>query len=41
MYRQADVLEIVLALRSACSFAGGLDGGQEQGYQDADNRDDN
>jgi hypothetical protein len=41
MYREADILEVVFALRATRSFAGGLDGGQEQRDQDADDRNDN
>ena len=38
--RQAHLFEIVLALRTPSSLAGGLDGRQQQGDQDADDGDD-
>ncbi len=38
--RQADLLEIVLALRPAGRFAGLLDSGQQQGNQHGNNGDD-
>ena len=37
--RQAQLLEVVDALRTAGRLAGGLDGGQQQGDQDRDDRD--
>jgi hypothetical protein len=37
--RQRDLAEIVLALGTAGGFAGGLDGGEEQRHQDADDGD--
>ena len=40
LHCQADLLEMVDALRVAGRFAGRLDGRQEQGDQDPDNRDD-
>ncbi len=40
MQGQADLLQVVDALRPPGRLAGGLDGGQEQGDQDGDDRDD-
>jgi len=37
---QAELLEVVDALRTAGRLAGGLDGGQQQGDQDGDDGDD-
>src|SRR5687768_13994743 len=37
---QADLLQVIRALRAAGAFASGLDGGKEQGDQDADDGDD-
>ena len=37
---QADLLEVVDALGTPGGFAGRLDGGQQQGDQDADDADD-
>ena len=39
LHRDADLLEIVLALRAARRFAGRLNRRQQQGDQDADDRD--
>jgi hypothetical protein len=38
--RQPHLLQVVRALRTAGRFAGRLDGWQQQGDEDADNRDD-
>ena len=38
MDRQTDILEIILALRSSCGFAGRLDCGQEKRDENADDR---
>ena len=35
MHAQTDLLEVVRALRLASSFAGALDGGKHQRYEDA------
>ena len=38
MHRQTNLFEIVLALRSTGSFTGLLDGGQQQGDENGDDR---
>ena len=39
MQGEADLLQIIDALRPTGGLAGGLDGGQQQGDQDRDDRD--
>jgi hypothetical protein len=39
LHGQAELLEIVGALRTACGLAGGLHGGEQQCYQHADDGD--
>jgi hypothetical protein len=35
-----EVMEIVCATHSSCGFAGGLNGGEQEGHEDADDGDD-
>jgi hypothetical protein len=37
--RECDLAQVVFALRSAAGFAGGLDGGEEERDEDADDGD--
>jgi hypothetical protein len=39
VHGNAELLQVVAALRPAGRFAGGLDGGKQQGDEDRDNRD--
>jgi hypothetical protein len=41
MHAEAKLLQIVLALRTASGFAGLLNGGQQKGNQDCNDRDHN
>ena len=41
MHGQANLAQVIFALRSPRRFAGGLHGRQQEGYQHADDGDDN